>query len=210
MLAWAFELTPEGVVRAEDVVPDKSIARKTGWKLTVVIVLVGVLATALFAFQFVRTQATSAVQGGRATISDKSIAVLPFENRSEEKDNAFFADGIQDDVLTSLAKIHDLKVISRTSVMAYRDTAGRNLREIGQALGVVNILEGSVRRIADRVLIHVRLTDSRNARQIWAERYDRTLADSLTLQGECATEIATALRARLSPEKKRASKRSPP
>ncbi len=121
---------------------------------------------------------------------------------SEEKENAFFSDGIQDDVLTSLAKIHDLKVISRTSVMAYRDTAGRNLREIGQALGVVNILEGSVRRIADRVLIHVRLTDSRNARQIWAERYDRTLADSLTLQGECATEIATALRARLSPEEK--------
>ncbi len=142
---------------------------------------------------------------GRAqapAVPEKSIAVLPFQNMSEEKDNAFFADGIQDDVLTSLAKIHDLKVISRTSVMAYGDTAGRNLREIGQALGVVNILEGSVRRIADRVLIHVRLTDSRNARQIWAERYDRTLADSLTLQGECATEIATALRARLSPEEK--------
>ncbi len=141
--------------------------------------------------------------GARAPAApEKSIAVLPFQNMSEEKDSAFFADGIQDDVLTSLAKIHDLKVISRTSVMAYRDTAGRNLREIGQALGVVNILEGSVRRIADRVLIHVRLTDSRNARQIWAERYDRTLADSLTLQGECATEIATALRARLSPEEK--------
>ena len=139
---------------------------------------------------------------GAAAVPEKSIAVLPFQNMSEEKDNAFFADGVQDDVLTSLAKIHDLKVISRTSVMAYRDTAGRNLREIGQALGVVNILEGSVRRIADRVLIHVRLTDSRNARQIWAERYDRTLADSLTLQGECATEIATALRARLSPEEK--------
>ncbi|MDQ3313157.1 MAG: tetratricopeptide repeat protein [Verrucomicrobiota bacterium] len=141
--------------------------------------------------------------GARAPAApEKSIAVLPFQNMSEEKDSAFFADGIQDDVLTSLAKIHDLKVISRTSVMAYRDTAGRNLREIGRALGVVNILEGSVRRIADRVLIHVRLTDSRNARQIWAERYDRTLADSLTLQGECATEIATALRARLSPEEK--------
>ncbi len=141
--------------------------------------------------------------GARAPAApEKSIAVLPFQNMSEEKENAFFSDGIQDDVLTSLAKIHDLKVISRTSVMAYRDTAGRNLREIGQALGVVNILEGSVRRIADRVLIHVRLTDSRNARQIWAERYDRTLADSLTLQGECATEIATALRARLSPEEK--------
>ncbi len=139
---------------------------------------------------------------GAAAVPEKSIAVLPFQNMSEEKENAFFSDGIQDDVLTSLAKIHDLKVISRTSVMAYRDTAGRNLREIGQALGVVNILEGSVRRIADRVLIHVRLTDSRNARQIWAERYDRTLADSLTLQGECATEIATALRARLSPEEK--------
>ncbi len=127
-------------------------------------------------------------------IVDKSIAVLPLENLSEEKDNSFFADGIQDDLLNSLAKIKELKVISRSSVMGYRDAAKRNLREIAQQLGVSHILEGSVRRAADRVLVNVALIDTRTARQIWVERYDRTLADSLTLQGELATEIASALR----------------
>ena len=121
VLAWAFELTPEGVVRAEDVALDKSITRKTGRKLTVVIVAVGAAAAGMFAFQFVRPKASStAVQGERAAINHKSIAVLPFENLSDDKGNAFFADGIQDDVLNSLAKIRELKVISRSSVMGYR------------------------------------------------------------------------------------------
>ncbi len=137
-----------------------------------------------------------------SAIPEKSIAVLPLENLSDDKDNAFFADGIQDDVLSSLAKIKELKVISRSSVMSYRDTAQRNLREIGQQLGVANLLEGSVRRVGNRVLVNVALIDTRNERQIWAERYDRTLADALSLQGELATEIATALRATLSPEEK--------
>ena len=134
--------------------------------------------------------------------SEKSIAVLPLENLSAEPDNAFFADGIQDDVLASLAKIKDLKVISRSSVMSYRNAATRNLREIGQQLGVAHVLAGSVRRAANRVLVNVELVDTRDGRQLWAERYDRTLADSLTLQGELATEIAAALRATLSPEDK--------
>jgi TolB-like protein/Flp pilus assembly protein TadD len=134
---------------------------------------------------------------------EKSIAVLPLENLSDEKENAFFADGIQDDVLTSLAKVASLKVISRTSVMQYRGAgAARNLREIAQALGVANILEGSVRRVGNRALINVQLVDARNDRQIWAERYDRTIADSIGLQGELATEIATALEAKLAPEEK--------
>jgi TolB-like protein len=134
-------------------------------------------------------------------ISEKSIAVLPLENLSEDKENAFFADGIQDDVLTSLAKVAALKVISRTSVMQYRG-AGRNLREIAQALGVANILEGTVRRVGNRALINVQLIDPRDGRQIWAERYDRTIADSIGLQGELATEIAAALKAKLAPEEK--------
>ena len=138
----------------------------------------------------------------RSTRPEKSIAVLPFENLSDDKGNAFFADGIQDDVLTSLAKIHDLKVISRTSVMAYRKIAARNLREIGQALGVVNILEGSVRRQGDRVVVNVQLVDAQTARNLWADRYDRTIANSLGLQGELASEIAAALSATLSPEEK--------
>ena len=129
---------------------------------------------------------------------EKSIAVLPFENFSPEKDNAFFADGIQDDILTSLAKIKELRVISRSSVMAFRKAAAQNLRQIGRKLGVANILEGSVRKEADRVVVNVQLIDTRDNRQIWANRYDRTLADSLGLQGELAREIADALRATLS------------
>ena len=133
---------------------------------------------------------------------EKSIAVLPFENFSPEKDNAFFADGIQDDILTSLAKIKDLRVISRSSVMAFRDAAAQNLRQIGRKLRVANILEGSVRKEGDRVVVNVQLIDTRNSRQILANRYDRTLVDSLGLQGELATEIADTLRAKLSEAEK--------
>src|SRR5437870_9942184 len=134
--------------------------------------------------------------------SDKSIAVLPFENFSDNKENSYFAAVIHDDVLTSLAQIHDLKVISRTSVMAYQKPGGRNIREIGRALGVANVLEGSVRRTGNRVLVNVQLIDARNDRHIWAERYDRAVADSIGLQGELATQIATALKAKLAPEEK--------
>ncbi len=131
-------------------------------------------------------------------VPEKTIAVLPFQNFSPDKENAFFADGVQDDILTSLAKIKDLRVISRSSVMKFRDVAGQNLRQIGKALGVANVLEGSVRREGDRVVVNVQLVDAGSARQIWANRYDRTLADSLGLQGELAREIADALRATLS------------
>jgi TolB-like protein/Tfp pilus assembly protein PilF len=129
---------------------------------------------------------------------EKTIAVLPFQNFSPDKDNAFFADGVQDDILTSLAKIKDLRVISRSSVMKFRDIAAQNLRQVGKTLGVANVLEGSVRREGDRVVVNVQLVDAQSARQIWANRYDRTLADSLGLQGELASEIADALRATLS------------
>jgi eukaryotic-like serine/threonine-protein kinase len=138
----------------------------------------------------------------RSPILEKSIAVLPFENFSDNKENSYFAAGIQDDVLTSLAQIHDLKVISRTSVMAYQKRGGRNIREISQALGVATVLEGSVRRTGNRALINVQLIDARNDRHIWAERYDRAVADSIGLQGELATEIASVLKAKLAPEEK--------
>src|SRR5947209_7441797 len=132
----------------------------------------------------------------------KGIAVLPFENFSDDKENAFFADGIQDDILTSLAKIKDLRVISRTSVMGYRGAAVHSLRESGKALGIANILEGSVRREGNRVVVTVQLIDALKDRHLWANRYDRTLADSLGLQGELAAEIADALRVTLSPDEK--------
>ncbi len=135
-----------------------------------------------------------------ANISEKSIAVLPFENLSDDRNDAFFADGIRDDILTRLAQVRELKVISRSSVRQYPATVQRNLREIGLQLGVVHVLEGSVRRSGDRVLINVSLVEARNERQLWAQHYERTLADSIALQGEIATEIATALRVRLSIE----------
>ncbi len=138
-----------------------------------------------------------------AAVSEKSIAVLPFENLSAEKDDAFFADGIQDDVLTTLGKVKELTVIARASVMIYRGAAvAGKLREIGKTLGVTHVLEGSVRRSANRVVVNVQLIDTRDDHQLWSERYDRTLTDSIGLQGELATEIAHALRARLDPEEK--------
>src|SRR5437016_735465 len=140
----------------------------------------------------------------------KGIAVLPFENFSDDKENAFFADGIQDDILTSLAKIRDLRVISRTSVMSYRGGKGsHNLREIGKSLGVANVLEGSVRREGNRVVVNVQLIDALQDRHLWANRYDRTLADSLGLQGELAAEIADALRVTLSPDEKARVEKKP-
>ena len=138
-----------------------------------------------------------------AAVSEKSIAVLPFENMSAEKEDAFFADGIQDDVLTTLGKVKELTVIARASVMNYRGAAvGGKLREIGKTLGVTHVLEGSVRRSANRVVVNVQLIDTRDDHQLWSERYDRTLTDSIGLQGELATEIARALRANLAPEEK--------
>jgi TolB-like protein/class 3 adenylate cyclase/Flp pilus assembly protein TadD len=134
-------------------------------------------------------------------VSDKSIAVLPFENFSDDKANAFFADGIQDDILTSLAKIRDLRVISRTSVESYRaGKDSRNLSEIAKTLGVANVLEGSVRREGNRVIVNVQLIDAVQDRHLWANRYELTLQDSLGIDGQVARAIADALRARLTPE----------
>jgi TolB-like protein len=133
---------------------------------------------------------------------EKSIAVLPFENLSDDKRNAFFAEGIQDELLSNLSKIKDLKVISRSSVMKYRSGITRNLKEIAQQLGVGNIVEGSVRRAGNRVRVSVQLIDAQTDRHRWVQSYDRTLADSLTLQDELATEIAGALGATLNPQEK--------
>jgi TolB-like protein/cytochrome c-type biogenesis protein CcmH/NrfG len=135
-------------------------------------------------------------------IPQRSIAVLPLENLSEEKENAYFADGIQDELLSNLAKIKDLKVISRTSVMQYKSGITRNLKEIAQQLGVGNVVEGSVRRAGNHIRVSVQLIDALTDRHIWVHNYDRTLADSLALQGELATEIAAGVGATLSPQEK--------
>ena len=130
---------------------------------------------------------------------DKSIAVLPFQNLSDEKENAYFADGMQDDILTNLSKIGDLKVISRMSVMSYRGDGARNAREIGKALGVGTLLEGSVRRVGNRVRVSVQLIDANNDEHLWAEDYDRDLTDVFAIQTDLARKIASALQAKLSP-----------
>ncbi|HEX5175761.1 MAG TPA: FlgO family outer membrane protein, partial [Chthoniobacteraceae bacterium] len=142
-------------------------------------------------------------------IPEKSIAVLPFENLSDEKQNAYFADGVQDEILTDLAKVADLKVISRTSVMQYRDTAKRNLREIGQQLGVAHVLEGTVQRAADKVRVNTQLINARTDAHEWAENYDRPLTDVFAIQSEIAKAIADQLQAHLSPGEKAAIAQAP-
>ena len=143
------------------------------------------------------------------TVAEKSIAVLPFENLSEEKDNAFFADGVQDEILTNLARIADLKVISRMSVMQYKSGVGRNLREVAQQLGVANVVEGTVQRSGNRVRVNAQLIDARTDKQLWGQVYDRNLADVFAIQSEIAKTIADQLQAKLSPSEEKAIERPP-
>jgi TolB-like protein/class 3 adenylate cyclase len=142
-------------------------------------------------------------------IPEKSIAVLPFENLSDEKENAYFADGVQDEILTGLSRVADLKVISRTSVMQYKTGAKRNLREIAAELGVAHVLEGSVQRAADRVRVSAQLIDARSDSQLWAERYDREVADVFAIQSELAGKIVAQLQAKISPSEKAAIEKAP-
>ena len=180
------------------VASDSSTARKTRWRR--LSLQVGAAVAFLVVVGGGWLWSSSRGKANRAT-PDKSIAVLPFENFSDDKANAFFADGIQDDILTSLAKIRDLRVISRTSTERYRGSKeSHNLPEIAKVLGATNVLEGSVRREGNRIVVNVQLIDARHDRHLWAHRYDRTVADSLGLQGELAREIADALQATLTPE----------
>jgi len=159
-----------------------------------------VLATIVAAFVFVLRRPTRST----LSVAEKSIAVLPFENLSEEKANAFFTDGVQNEILADLARVADLKVISRTSVMLYKSGNPRNLREIGQQLGVAHVLEGSVQRSANRVRVTAQLVDARTDAHLWADTYDRDLADVFAIQSEIAKTIADHLQARLSPKAKAA------
>jgi TolB-like protein/Tfp pilus assembly protein PilF len=197
VLAWAYELTPEGVKRTEEIKPEQSITRSTGRKLDFAIIGVLVAVIAVLAIQ--------RYGGGTPPspdIPEKSIAVLPFENRSEEKANAYFADGIQDEILTRLSKIADLRVISRTSTQHYKSTA-ENLRNIGRDLGVAHILEGSVQKSGDAVRVNVKLTRAATDSHVWADTYDRKLTDIFAVETEVAKAIADQLRVKLTgPEEK--------
>jgi len=164
------------------------------------------LSVATLFFSRGRTQnppdAPAKIPSARIVIPEKSIAVLPFANLSTDKENAFFTEGVQDDILTALAKVGDLKVISRMSVASYVAGPHRNLREIGQELGVANVLEGSVRRAGGKVRVTAQLIEMRTNTHLWAETYDRDLADVFAIQSDIAQQIATALEAKLAPEEK--------
>jgi TolB-like protein/Tfp pilus assembly protein PilF len=210
ILAWAFELTPEGIKRTEDVPLHKSIRHHTGRKLLAFAAVAAAVAVALFLVQFarrswtpVKLDSTPPLEVTQA-IPEKSIAVLPFSNLTGEQENAFFADGIQDEILANLAKVADLKVISRTSVMLYKAGTARNVREIGRRLGVTYLLEGSVQRTKDRVRVTAQLIDSRSDDYQWAETYDRGLADIFAIETEIAQAITRQLEAKLSPREQAA------
>jgi TolB-like protein/Tfp pilus assembly protein PilF len=192
VLAWAFELTPEGIKRTEEVNLSKSIRRKTGRKLDFLIIAVLLLVIAALLFQRFHPKVAPAI----ASSPEKSIAVLPFENLSRDPDNAYFADGVQEEVLTRLASIAGLKVISRTSTQQYQSKP-RNLREIAQQLGVANILEGSVQKAADQVRVNVQLVNAQTDSHLWADTYDRKLTDIFGVESEIAKRIAEALQAKL-------------
>jgi TolB-like protein/Tfp pilus assembly protein PilF len=202
IFAWAFDVTPAGIQATPRLQPNERGRVTARYRPRNIFLLAAFgLAVAIAAGFFVLPRVA-------AKKVDKSIAVLPFENFSDQKSNAFFADGIQDDILTTLAKISDLKVISRTSVMAYRGSS-RNVREIGKALGAAAILEGSVRSDGKRVRVNVQLINAANDEHIWANEYDRDLTDVFAIQTDLAHEIANALQAKLSPAEKAQMEKKP-
>ncbi len=219
VLAWAFEITPAGIKRADEVSPADSSRQRTGRKLVALTIVVGVVAAALFAWPFLRSRFAAppavisvnppAAASLTLAAPEKSIAVLPFTNLSSDQENAYFADGMQDQILTDLARIADLKVISRTSVMQYKTGAPRNLRQIGQQLGVAHLLEGSVQRAANKVRINAQLIDARTDAHQWAQVYDRPLDDVFAIQSEIAKAIADQLQAELSPNEKKTIEQPP-
>src|SRR5438552_1726719 len=204
ILAWAFELTPEGIKRAEDVDVSKSLTRKPGRKLDFFIIAVLLLVIGILVFQRLHPNVSPAVSSSL----EKSIAVLPFDNLSRDPDNAYFSDGIQDEILTKLAGIGDLKVISRKSTAKYKSTP-EDLKTVARELGVATVLEGSVQKAADKVRVNVQLLDARIDTHLWAKSYDRDLKDIFAVESEVAQEIADTLRAKLSPSQSKALAAAP-
>jgi TolB-like protein len=194
IIAWAFELTPEGLKRTE--VADRERVKPSRNKAWIYLVITAAaFSIGLF---FLGRYALQNQQPGRAQITKKSIAILPFENLSEEKANAYFAEGVQDEILTKLATVRDLKVISRTSTAKYQSKPD-NLKAVAQELGVSSILEGAVQRAGDKVRVNVQLIDANADAHLWAKSYDRELKDVLAVESEVAEEIVEALKANLSP-----------
>src|SRR5450755_5047927 len=212
IFSWVFELTPQGLKRDAEVTPEQSIAPQTARRMDHMIIAVLAIALVYFGFDkfvlaphreaaLVATTAQPrpalAPNESLSAANAKSIAVLPFENLSSDKENAYFADGIQDEILTRLSKIASLKVISRSSTQKYKSSPD-NLRDVGAQLGVANLLEGSVQKIANAVHVNVQLIRAATDEHLWAESYNRKLDDVFGVEGEVATAIADQLNAKLS------------
>jgi len=206
IFSWAFEITPEGIVRETEVEASRSIAHNTGRKIVALTIVVALIATGLFVFQMIRARPTSSV--APSAVPDKSIAVLPFDNLSRDPENAFFAEGVQDEILTRLAKVADLKVISRTSTQRFK-SAPSDLREIARQLGVTNILEGSVQKANDQVRVNVQLINAVTDAHLWAEIYDRKLTDIFAVESDIAKTIADTLQAKLTGSEEEAMSKKP-
>src|SRR5256886_528741 len=198
VIAWAFEATPEGIKRTEDVdLSGERVPKKHAW--IYVVVIGGAISIALFFLG--RYTARDTAGAARTELSTKSIAVLPFDNLSRDPDNAFFAEGVQDEILTRLAKVADLKVIARTSTQRFK-SAPENLPDIAKQLGALNILEGSVQKVNDQVRVNVQLINALTNAHLWAEIYDRKLSDIFAVQSDIAKTIADQLQAKLTGSEK--------
>ncbi len=215
IFSWAFEITPEGIKLESEIEPSKSMTRRTGRKIVAVTIALAVVAAGLFVYQLVRSKSTStprqdasAARTEAATVPNKSIAVLPFDNLSRDPDNAYFCEGVQDEILTRLAKVADLKVISRTSTQHFKSTPD-NLPQIAKQLGVAHILEGSVQKASDQVRVNVQLINALTDAHLWADTYDRKLTDIFAVESEIAKTIADTLQARLTGSEKTEMSKKP-
>ncbi len=222
IFSWAFEITPEGIKLESEIESNKSIARRTGRKIVAVTIALAVVAAGLFVYQMLRSQVGTALRGVRSgdakdegrlgepslPAPHKSIAVLPFDNLSRDPDNAYFCEGVQDEILTRLAKVADLKVISRTSTQHFK-SAPDNLPQIAKQLGVAHILEGSVQKAGDQVRVNVQLINALTDAHLWADTYDRKLTDIFAVESEIAKTIAETLQARLTGSEKSSIAKTP-
>ena len=206
VIAWAFELTPEGLKRTEDVDLTASTHQPAKRTWILVVIIGGAISLGLFFLgRYTARNTASAVQ---TELPAKSIAVLPFDNLSRDPDNAYFCEGVQDEILTRLAKVADLKVISRTSTQHFKSTP-ENLPEIAKQLGVAHILEGSVQRASDQVRVNVQLINAMTDAHLWADTYDRKLTDIFAVESEIAKTIAETLQARLTGSEKSSIAKTP-
>ncbi|HEX4637899.1 MAG TPA: tetratricopeptide repeat protein [Chthoniobacterales bacterium] len=208
VFSWAFEITPEGIKLESEIPDNQSITRKTGRKIVAITTVLAVIAAGLFVFQLLRARSTSAVATAAPAMTNKSIAVLPFDNLSRDPDNVYFCEGVQDEILTRLAKVADLKVISRTSTQHFKSTPD-NLPEIAKKLDVMHILEGSVQKSNDQVRVNVQLINAVTDAHLWADTFDRKLTDIFAVESEIAKTIAETLQAKITGSEKSSIAKAP-